>query len=125
MIKEIYSKQPLSSSLVPVGIMGLGHCFGALTFLKFIEMDIERTDQLSSYGMIGDEKFVCQYVLKHTSKGIWFGDNPLYQDTSVLFIQIIVMYIVGRIIYLLLRPCHQTFLISQIVVSYFFSFHHN
>lgn len=88
-------------------------------------MDIERTDQLSSYGMIGDEKFVCQYVLKHTSKGIWFGDNPLYQDTSVLFIQIIVMYIVGRIIYLLLRPCHQTFLISQIVVSYFFSFHHN
>ncbi|KAH1153372.1 hypothetical protein AAZX31_18G056200 [Glycine max] len=80
-------------------------------------MDIERTDQLSSYGMIGDEKFVCQYVLKHTSKGIWFGDNPLYQDTSVLFIQIIVMYIVGRIIYLLLRPCHQTFLISQIVAG--------
>lgn len=103
----------------------LGASFEVLTFLKSTKMDIERKDQLSSYGMIGNEKFVCQYVLKHTSRGVWYGDNPLHHDTSVLFIEIIVMYIVGRITYLLLRPCHQTFLISQIVVSYFFSFHHN
>ncbi|CAJ1960500.1 unnamed protein product [Sphenostylis stenocarpa] len=74
------------------------------------------SDETSSSGMIGEEKIVCQYVVKHAQKGIWFGDNPLQHDTSVLVLQIIVMYVAGRITYLLLRPCHQTFLVSQIVM---------
>ncbi|TKY47213.1 Cation/H(+) antiporter 14 [Spatholobus suberectus] len=80
-------------------------------------MESDMKDQLSSYGMIGNEKLVCQYVIKHITKGVWFGENPLHHATSILFIQIILMYVVGRITYLLLRPCHQTFLIAQIVAG--------
>ncbi|RDX59862.1 Cation/H(+) antiporter 14, partial [Mucuna pruriens] len=80
-------------------------------------MESDRTYQMSSSGMIGSEKLVCQYVIQHTNRGIWSGDNPLHHATTILFFQISLMFVVGRIIYLLLRPCHQTFLIAQIVAG--------
>lgn len=81
-------------------------------------METQRVDQLSSSGMIGDDKLVCQYVMKQAYGSVWLGDNPLQNPTSILFLQIILMFVAGRITYFLLRPCHQTFLVAQIVVSF-------
>jgi hypothetical protein len=80
----------------------------------------ERLDQLISKGIINDEKLVCQYVTRQTNKGVWYGDNPLHDTSSILALQIILMFLLSRITHFLLSPCHQTLLISQIVVSLFF-----
>ncbi|XP_057450797.1 cation/H(+) antiporter 14-like isoform X1 [Lotus japonicus] len=81
------------------------------------EMEHERLDELSSYGEIGDERLVCRYIEKHSTKGIFLGDNPLHHATSMIIIQIILIFIVGRITHFLLKPCHQTQLTSQIVAG--------
>ena len=78
----------------------------------FGKMDDEMLVQFSSYGMIGNEKIVCQYLGGHKI-------NPLHHATSLLITQIILMFAVGRITHLLLRPCNQTLLIAQIMVSFF------
>jgi len=81
----------------------------------------ERLDQLTSYGMIDNEKLVCQYMKTDTHKGVFFGENPLKETKSVLAIQIILMFVLSRITHFLLSPCHQTLLIAEIVVSLFLS----
>jgi len=83
-------------------------------------MDHEISHVFSSSGMIGNDKLLCQYAVKHPGSGVWYGDNPFHHSTSTILMQIIIMYVAGRITYFLLRPCHQTLIISQIVVS----FHH-
>ncbi|KAJ1381267.1 Sodium/solute symporter superfamily, partial [Sesbania bispinosa] len=95
----------------------LRRTFGTLTLIKSVEMDDEKLDDLSSTGMIGNEKLVCQYIEKHATRGIWLGDNPLHHTTSVLIVQITLIFIISRTTHLLLRPCHQTLLISQIVAG--------
>ncbi|KAK7387274.1 hypothetical protein VNO78_27945 [Psophocarpus tetragonolobus] len=80
-------------------------------------MDSGTTDRLSSFGMIGNEELVCQYVIRNINRGVWFGHNPLNYNTTILFFQIIIMYIAGRVTYFLLRPLHQTFPVSQIVAG--------
>ncbi|XP_057431094.1 cation/H(+) antiporter 14-like [Lotus japonicus] len=78
----------------------------------------EKLDQLSSYGNIGMEPIVCQYIDRSRStNGIFLGDNPLHNPTSILVIQIILIFIVGKITHLLLRPLHPIQLVSQIVAG--------
>lgn len=82
-------------------------------------MENHKTPNLySSIGMIGNDILVCQCDVKPMVRGVWFGDNPLHHATSILLFQIIIMYVAGRITYFLLRPCHQTLIISQLVVSF-------
>jgi len=83
-------------------------------------MESQISNELISSGMIGNDKLVCQYAIKHTTKGVWYGDNPFHHGTPIILIQIVLMWAAGRITYFLLRPCHQTLIISQILVS----FHH-
>ncbi|KAI4315964.1 hypothetical protein L6164_023987 [Bauhinia variegata] len=71
----------------------------------------------SSHGLIGKDKLVCQAVYKVSSEGLWNLHNPLKISTSLLIFQIIVIFIVSRITYFLLRPFHQTMLTSQIVAG--------
>lgn len=115
-------------SLFALFLSFIGHIFlypfGELSFIKSSEMadeiEYERLDELSSYGKIGDDRLVCRYIEKHASKGIFRGDNPLHHDTSMLIIEIILIFIVGRMIQLLLKSCHQTQFISHVVVGFFF-----
>ncbi|XP_057431658.1 cation/H(+) antiporter 14-like [Lotus japonicus] len=81
------------------------------------ETELETLNQLSSYGNIGQELLVCQYIEKHATKGIYLGDNPLHHTTAILIIQIIFIFVVGKITHLLLKPFHQTQLISQVVAG--------
>lgn len=86
-----------------------------------MEMEHERPlDPLTSSGMIGDEKLVCQYIENAENKGVWRGDNPLHHNISVLLVQIVLIFIVSRITHFLLRPFHQTLLAAQIVVILLF-----
>ncbi|KAK7305482.1 hypothetical protein VNO77_43388 [Canavalia gladiata] len=79
-------------------------------------MESASLNELSSSGMIGKEEFVCQYVEDtHHFTTFWEGKNLLHHMTAVLTFQIILMFTVSRITHLLLKPCHQTFLIAQIV----------
>jgi len=84
-------------------------------------MENETSHRLSSSGMIGNDYLVCHHAMKSFVRGFWLGDNPLHHATSILLLQIIIMYIVGRSTYFLLRPFHQTLIISQIVVSFHLS----
>ncbi|KAK7289903.1 hypothetical protein RIF29_03930 [Crotalaria pallida] len=80
-------------------------------------MDNENVEDLSSTGMIGNEHIVCQYVEKHQSRGVWFGDNPFHHSTSILSAEIIIVFFVGRLVHLLLRPFHQTTIVAQILAG--------
>lgn len=91
--------------------------FGTLTYLKSVEMDHENLEELSSSGKIGSEDFVCQYVERHKSRGFWLGDNPFHHTTNVVMFEVIVVFVVGKLIHAMLRPCHQTNIISQIVAG--------
>ncbi|XP_057431328.1 cation/H(+) antiporter 14-like [Lotus japonicus] len=81
------------------------------------ETDHEMINQLSFYGNIGIDQLVCQYIEKHGSRGIYLGDNPLHHPTTMLMTQIILIFTVGRIGHLLMKPCHQIQFISQIVAG--------
>ncbi|ESW18833.1 hypothetical protein PHAVU_006G074300 [Phaseolus vulgaris] len=80
-------------------------------------MESQISNELISSGMIGNDKLVCQYAIKHTTKGVWYGDNPFHHGTPIILIQIVLMWAAGRITYFLLRPCHQTLIISQILAG--------
>ncbi|XP_027337485.1 cation/H(+) antiporter 14-like [Abrus precatorius] len=80
-------------------------------------METKSADLSIVSGMIGNDKLICQYVRKVTKRGIWLGDNPFNHITSIITVQIVFMFIIGRISYFLLKPCHQTLLIAQIVAG--------
>ncbi|OIV95188.1 hypothetical protein TanjilG_21578 [Lupinus angustifolius] len=80
-------------------------------------MDTEKLDDLSSTGYINGEKMLCQFVERHKSRGIWLGDNPLHHTSCVIAFEIIIVYVVGRLVHLILRPCHQSTVIAQIVAG--------
>ncbi|KAL5077136.1 hypothetical protein RYX36_016120 [Vicia faba] len=81
------------------------------------EVANRRLDQLTSYGMINNKKVACQYFAREGNKGLWYGDNPLNATTSVLVVQIIVMFSLSRLTHFLLSPFHQTLLIAQIMAG--------
>jgi len=86
-----------------------------------MEAKNERLDQLTSHGMIDNEKLVCQYMTTDTYKGVFYGQNPLKETKPILAFQIILMFALSRITHFLLSPCHQTLIVAQIVVSLFLS----
>lgn len=100
-------------------IFGYNNLDDLVSLIKKIEMakNIERLDELTSFGLIYDEKLVCQYIHREINRGIFYGDNPFGATTSMLTVQILLMFILTRITHFLLSPCHQTYLVSQIVVS--------
>ncbi|XP_058783729.1 cation/H(+) antiporter 14-like [Vicia villosa] len=77
----------------------------------------KRLDQLTSYGMIDNTKLACQYIALDANKGVWYGDNPLNATTSVLVVQLIIMFCLSRFTHFLLSPFHQTLLIAQIMAG--------
>lgn len=84
------------------------------------EAENKRLDQLTSYGMIDNTKLACEYIAIDANKGVWYGDNPLNGTTSVLVVQLIIMFSLSRLTHFLLSPFHQTLLIAQIMVMALF-----
>ncbi|KAK9279114.1 hypothetical protein L1049_012789 [Liquidambar formosana] len=69
----------------------------------------------SSIGTVLNDKMVCQYIHRVTSRGIWFGDNPFDYTTPVLMAELALMFIVNSITYYSLRPLRQSTVIVQII----------
>ncbi|CAL0334961.1 unnamed protein product [Lupinus luteus] len=80
-------------------------------------MDNENLVDLSSSGSIANESVVCQYIENHKSSGIWHGDSPFHHTKSVIAFEIIIVYVVGRLVHFMLRPLHQTTVIAQIMAG--------
>lgn len=69
----------------------------------------------NTVGKVLNEKMVCQYVNKITCKGIWFGYSPFDYTSTTMMAQLVIIFLVSRICYQLLRPLRQTMVIAQLV----------
>lgn len=59
---------------------------------------------------------VCSEMNGHSSRGIFFNDNPLEDSFNVFTLQIILLILAYQIVYFLLRPLKQTKFICSVVV---------
>ena len=73
----------------------------------------------SSYGFVGDEAIVCEHVNKPRGRGIWMGNDALNNTTSLMVLQIVLIFFVTRTTQFILTPLRQTSIIPQILVSFF------
>nr|XP_023927571.1 cation/H(+) antiporter 14-like [Quercus suber]POE91769.1 cation/h(+) antiporter 14 [Quercus suber] len=63
------------------------------------------------------ELMVCQYIHINNFKGIWHGDYPLDSSISILLAEIIVIFIIFGVTFILLRPIRPPKIIIQIVAG--------
>ncbi|KAH7548297.1 hypothetical protein JRO89_XS14G0097500 [Xanthoceras sorbifolium] len=63
----------------------------------------------TTHDNVNDLQFkTCGPYLKHIySKGIWFGDDPTHHVFPNIMLQIILMFFLSRIVYIVLRPLKQ------------------
>ncbi|KAK7289904.1 hypothetical protein RIF29_03931 [Crotalaria pallida] len=61
------------------------------------------------------ESFICQSIHKINSRGIFSGDDPLAFSLPLFLLQLFLMFIFTRLIYLILKPFGQPFFVSQIL----------
>ncbi|WCJ34817.1 cation/hydrogen exchanger 15 [Euphorbia peplus] len=59
--------------------------------------------------------FVCEVVGKVNSRGVWFGDDPLAFSMPLLLLQLSLISIFTRFIYVFLKPLSQPSIVSQII----------
>ncbi|XP_065880600.1 cation/H(+) antiporter 15-like [Euphorbia lathyris] len=59
--------------------------------------------------------FVCEVVGRVNSKGIWLGDDPLSFSVPLLLLQLSIISIFTRFIYVFLKPFGQPSIVSQII----------
>ncbi|WOK97382.1 cation/H(+) antiporter 15-like [Canna indica] len=64
-----------------------------------------------------ERRFFCFPIYPTTSRGIWFGDDPIFFPFANLLYQICLVFILFRAIHLLLRRLHQPIHISQIMAG--------
>ena len=60
---------------------------------------------------------VCQHVGMINSKGLWFHDDPLEYTLPLLLVQLSLISIITRSIYIFLKPLGQPSIVSHILVS--------
>ncbi|PON92201.1 DNA-directed DNA polymerase [Trema orientale] len=59
--------------------------------------------------------YICHDVEKISSRGLWFGDDPLAYSVPLLLLQLSLVSIFTRSIYFLLKPFGQPSIVSQIL----------
>ncbi|KAF6174091.1 hypothetical protein GIB67_020273 [Kingdonia uniflora] len=59
--------------------------------------------------------YVCSKQDDVNSRGLWFGDDPLEFSMPLLLLQLSLISIITRAIYILLKPLGQPMIVSQIV----------
>ncbi|XP_057487720.1 cation/H(+) antiporter 15-like [Actinidia eriantha] len=60
--------------------------------------------------------YVCRNVFEINSRGIWLGDNPLDYSLPSLMLQLSLISIITRFVYVALKPFGQPSIVSQILV---------
>ncbi|KAJ8768749.1 hypothetical protein K2173_023653 [Erythroxylum novogranatense] len=64
---------------------------------------------------VGNLKFLCHGVGRINSRGLWLGDDPLSFSFPLLLLQLSLISIFTRFIYVLLKPFGQPSIVSQIL----------
>ncbi|XP_059659847.1 cation/H(+) antiporter 15-like [Cornus florida] len=59
--------------------------------------------------------YACDYMNKINSRGMWLGDNPLDFSLPCLLLQLSLISIITRSIYIILKPFGQPLIVSQIL----------
>ncbi|GFZ19939.1 cation/hydrogen exchanger 14 [Actinidia rufa] len=59
--------------------------------------------------------YVCRNVFEINSRGIWLGDNPLDYSLPSLMLQLSLISIITRFVYVALKPFGQPSIVSQIL----------
>lgn len=59
--------------------------------------------------------YICHLFRQINSRGIWFGDDPLSFSMPLLMLQLSLISIITRSIYILLKPFGQPMIVSQIL----------
>ncbi|KAM7260194.1 hypothetical protein ACFE04_015935 [Oxalis oulophora] len=68
--------------------------------------------------VMNHEKLVCHYATNIIdSPGVLYGHNPFHHHFPVLLAQMVLIFFCTRITHLMLRPCRQTMIISQVVAG--------
>lgn len=62
--------------------------------------------------------FVCEALGHINSRGLWLGDDPLSFSVPLLLLQLSLISIFTRSIYIFLKPFGQPSIVSQILVSF-------
>ncbi|KAJ8498721.1 hypothetical protein OPV22_009273 [Ensete ventricosum] len=65
----------------------------------------------------GTNSIYCHHAMLTTSAGVWLGDNPFRFSLTLLFYQIIIIFIVCNLTHAVLRRLGQPLVISQIVAG--------
>ncbi|XP_017435326.1 cation/H(+) antiporter 15 isoform X2 [Vigna angularis] len=62
------------------------------------------------------EPFICHSTANQiSSKGIWFGDDPLLYSLPIFLLQLFLMFIFTHFFYIILKPFGQPAVVSQIL----------
>ncbi|KAL5974699.1 hypothetical protein ACLOJK_031369 [Asimina triloba] len=76
--------------------------------------------ETASNGQVTSQDYtrvVCYPSLQVTSKGVWFGENPLHHSFPLLLMQTSTMIIVSRVVQILLRPLRQPTIVSDLLAG--------
>ncbi|KAJ4830882.1 hypothetical protein Tsubulata_035790 [Turnera subulata] len=63
----------------------------------------------------GPGDIVCRFMMDISSRGIWFGDDPLAHTLPLILAQLSTVSILTRFLYVLLKPFGQPSIVSQIL----------
>jgi len=85
-------------------MMGLG-------MLNF-SADAEQGGALPSFKMEID----CSSPYMIITNGIWQGDDPLHHSLPLFLIQLLIITLTSRALYVLIRPLRQPMVLSEILV---------
>lgn len=87
-------------------------------FLLILNLDIMGSQPLANVSnyMIMNHAISCHYNKLINTYGIWNRD-PFKYTTPVLLMQVILIFVITRTLYVLLQPLHQTTIMVQIIVS--------
>lgn len=65
--------------------------------------------------------YTCQELGRANSRGLWYGDNPMFFSVPLLLAQLTLISIFTRFLDCLLKPLAQPSIVSQILVSSFYT----
>ncbi|CAO2824819.1 unnamed protein product [Amaranthus hypochondriacus] len=70
-----------------------------------------------SIGNVFKDKLLCQYIRGISSRGFWYGDDPLSYPTPLILVQISLIFFTTRAVFFILQPLRQSMTVAQILAG--------
>ncbi|GMH08442.1 hypothetical protein Nepgr_010282 [Nepenthes gracilis] len=68
-------------------------------------------------GHVQENYMVCQSARMSASASIWYGGNPLNSPTSLIWIELILIFVMTRLIHFCLQPIRQSTVIAHVIAG--------